>query len=87
MVQKVFEPSKFSYNMFYFFAGDIPWYRKVVNWVCGIENVTGASSIATQQVQTQDMLSIKQDKRWKITSNIAAVIVMIICIALCVIFR
>lgn len=66
---------------------NMPWYRRIVNWVCGIDNATGSSAIANKQVQTPDMLSIKQNKRWKISSNTAAVLIMIIAVSICVVFR
>ena len=67
-------------------AGNVPCYRKVVNWICGIDNATGSSSIANKQVEMPEMLSIKEDRRWKIVSNTAAVIAMMVVIALCIVF-
>ncbi|XP_069121206.1 sodium/myo-inositol cotransporter 2-like isoform X2 [Argopecten irradians] len=50
--------------------------RHVVNWVCGTDrNITQLSS---HQIQRKEMLSVEENRRWKLTSNILSVILMLV---------
>ncbi|WAR30705.1 SC5A9-like protein [Mya arenaria] len=52
------------------------WFRFFFNWICGLENVD-QTHINTRKIQRIDMVDITEKRRWKIVSNIAAVVCMI----------
>lgn len=63
--------------------GTVTWYRRIGNWLCGLENM---ETTVHKQVEHTDMLNIKQDRRWKILSNVAAVGCMIVMLVISVYF-
>ncbi|OWF42638.1 Sodium/myo-inositol cotransporter 2 [Mizuhopecten yessoensis] len=50
------------------------WACHVVNWVCGIDR--NRESLSSHQIQRKDMLSVEENRRWKITSNVLSVLLM-----------
>ncbi|KAL4218732.1 hypothetical protein ACF0H5_021320 [Mactra antiquata] len=65
--------------------GSTPWYRYIVNWLCGLEDLE-KTHIDNKQVDREDMVSIEQHPRWKIASNCAAVGSMLLMIVIAVYF-
>lgn len=63
--------------------GQVTWYRRVGNWICGLENM---EQTIHKQVERGDMLNVTEKRRWKIVSNISAVISMILMLFLAIYF-
>ncbi|XP_052790809.1 sodium/glucose cotransporter 4-like [Mya arenaria] len=61
------------------------WFRFFFNWICGLENVD-QTHINTRKIQRIDMVDITEKRRWKIVSNIAAVVCMICMIVIAAVF-
>ncbi|KAK7455062.1 hypothetical protein BaRGS_00039533, partial [Batillaria attramentaria] len=47
--------------------------RRALSWICGVEDTSQGYRLTSHGVQQQDMVSIVQDKRWQIASNVLAV--------------
>ncbi|XP_060074707.1 sodium/glucose cotransporter 4-like [Ylistrum balloti] len=56
----------------------------VINWICGTDQ--NRETLSSHQIQRKDMLSIQESRRWKITSNVLSVILMLVVLAFFIIF-
>ena len=72
------------YNLYFIFSEQNAIMRTLLSWVCGINE--NKKDIASQQIKFEDMVSIKEERRWKILSNIMAVILMCVAIVFFVYF-
>ncbi|CAC5403731.1 SLC5A9 [Mytilus coruscus] len=50
-------------------------FKRIAYWLCGMDEIS-RRSLASHGVVRQDMVSIKENRRWKISSNVLAVILM-----------
>ncbi|KAK7095161.1 hypothetical protein V1264_006606 [Littorina saxatilis] len=60
--------------------------RRALEWVCGVEDRASVSTAATHTVQHQDRVSIEQNPRWKIASNVLSVLLLFTCVFVMVFF-
>ncbi|XP_052259739.1 sodium/glucose cotransporter 4-like isoform X2 [Dreissena polymorpha] len=65
--------------------GGTSCYRRIFNWICGLENVD-KTHINKRKVQRVDMVDIAEQPRWKLVSNVAAVVCMICMITVAIVF-
>ncbi|VDH90719.1 solute carrier family 5 (sodium/glucose cotransporter), member 9 [Mytilus galloprovincialis] len=50
-------------------------FKRIAYWLCGMDE-SSRRSLASHGVVREDMVSIKENRKWKITSNVLAVILM-----------
>lgn len=54
----------------------IPWYKKAMLWICGIENMDADSS-QSQVAPSEEDMNIEEDPFWASVTNTSAVMLMI----------
>ncbi|XP_071156466.1 sodium/glucose cotransporter 4-like isoform X1 [Mytilus edulis] len=50
-------------------------FKRIAHWLCGMDE-SSRRSLASHGVVREDMVSIKENRKWKITSNVLAVFLM-----------